>query len=260
VKILWAPIVDCFYSKTFGRRKSWLIPTQILIGSSLLFLSTKIDSWFGDGDTQKPQVVLITAVFFLVWFLTATQDIVVDGWAVAMLKRRNVGYAATANLIGQNFGSLLGFIVFLSLESKEFCNKYIFSEPRDEGLVKLSGFLQFWGCAFLAITIGVAIFKREDSVDAVVDKNHGIRKAYPAAWRILKLKPMLLLTSIFATEDLAFSACEMISTLKLMDYGITKDMIAIYNVPTFFVQLFIPMLIVKYTAGEQNVNTLNHRR
>ena len=33
MKILWAPIVDAIFIKKFGRRKSWLIPTQILIGN-----------------------------------------------------------------------------------------------------------------------------------------------------------------------------------------------------------------------------------
>ena len=32
MKILWAPIVDAIFIRKFGRRKSWLIPTQMLIG------------------------------------------------------------------------------------------------------------------------------------------------------------------------------------------------------------------------------------
>ena len=32
MKILWAPIVDAIFIKKFGRRKTWLIPTQMLIG------------------------------------------------------------------------------------------------------------------------------------------------------------------------------------------------------------------------------------
>ena len=31
-KILWAPLVDSVYLKMFGRRKSWLVPIQTLIG------------------------------------------------------------------------------------------------------------------------------------------------------------------------------------------------------------------------------------
>ena len=32
MKLLWAPIVDSIFIKRFGRRKSWLVPTQYLIG------------------------------------------------------------------------------------------------------------------------------------------------------------------------------------------------------------------------------------
>ena len=32
MKILWAPLVDSLYVARFGRRKSWLVPVQYLIG------------------------------------------------------------------------------------------------------------------------------------------------------------------------------------------------------------------------------------
>ena len=32
MKLLWAPLVDSLYSSKFGRRKSWLVPAQYLIG------------------------------------------------------------------------------------------------------------------------------------------------------------------------------------------------------------------------------------
>ena len=34
MKLLWAPLVDSLYLKRFGRRKSWLVPTQTLIGKA----------------------------------------------------------------------------------------------------------------------------------------------------------------------------------------------------------------------------------
>ena len=33
MKLLWAPLVDSVYSTKFGRRKSWLVPVQYLIGN-----------------------------------------------------------------------------------------------------------------------------------------------------------------------------------------------------------------------------------
>lgn len=39
VKLLWAPIVDALYSRKMGRRKSWLVPIQYLIGLFIIVLS-----------------------------------------------------------------------------------------------------------------------------------------------------------------------------------------------------------------------------
>jgi len=39
MKLLWAPIVDTTSFSRFGRRKSWLVPVQYLMGIFLLILS-----------------------------------------------------------------------------------------------------------------------------------------------------------------------------------------------------------------------------
>ncbi|XP_015756178.1 PREDICTED: acetyl-coenzyme A transporter 1-like [Acropora digitifera] len=39
IKLLWAPIVDTAYFSSFGRRKTWLVPVQYLIGIFMLVLS-----------------------------------------------------------------------------------------------------------------------------------------------------------------------------------------------------------------------------
>lgn len=39
LKLLWAPIVDSLYIRALGRRKTWLVPTQYLIGVFMLLLS-----------------------------------------------------------------------------------------------------------------------------------------------------------------------------------------------------------------------------
>ena len=39
LKLLWAPLVDSLYIKAFGRRKSWLVPVQYLIGFYMIFFA-----------------------------------------------------------------------------------------------------------------------------------------------------------------------------------------------------------------------------
>ena len=84
VKLLWAPFVDSFYFRRFGRRKTWLIPTQYMIGIFMLLLSYQIESLMRQGNID---MLHLTVIFFLLNFLAATQDIAVDGWALTMLSR-----------------------------------------------------------------------------------------------------------------------------------------------------------------------------
>ena len=138
LKLLWAPVVDACYVARFGRRKSWLVPVQYLIGLFLLVLSTRADALIG-SEADKPNVAQLTTVFFSLNFLAATQDIAVDGWALTILQKRNVGHASTCNSVGQSAGYFLGFVVFIALESTEFCNKYLRTVPESQGLVTFSG-------------------------------------------------------------------------------------------------------------------------
>lgn len=112
LKLLWAPLVDSCYFKRLGRRKTWIIPVQILTGLVMLLAAPYVDIWMGNengsgGDVVAPQVTVLTIFFLFLYFLMATQDIIVDGWALTMLSRENVGYASVCNSIGQSFGFFL---------------------------------------------------------------------------------------------------------------------------------------------------------
>lgn len=87
LKLLWAPVLDCLYWRKLGRRKTWLVPTQYLIGLLMLALSWNVNDLLGNkgGD---PKMELLALSFFCLNFLAATQDIAVDGWALTMLKRQ----------------------------------------------------------------------------------------------------------------------------------------------------------------------------
>lgn len=139
LKLLWAPLVDSLYVRQFGRRKSWLVPTQYVLGLFMLGLSFTVDSLLETDGPNGPDVITLTFVFFMLSFLAATQDIAVDGWALTMLSRENVGYASTCNSVGQTAGYFLGNVLFLALESADFCNKYLRFEPQEQGIVTLSG-------------------------------------------------------------------------------------------------------------------------
>ena len=57
-----------------------------------------------DGAPGEPNVQLLTIFFTVLYLFMATQDIAVDGWALTMLSRENVGYGSVCNTIGQLLG------------------------------------------------------------------------------------------------------------------------------------------------------------
>lgn len=173
LKLLWAPLVDSVFWSRFGRRKSWLVPVQLFAGLIMVFGSSYVEDQLGLSDVMSGassgslDVKGVTAFFFVLYFLMATQDIAVDGWALTMLSKKNRGRGPVCNSIGQNLGYFLAFVGFLALNDPDSSEKLwrpllgLKSNPH-KGLVSLGGFIRFMGMVMIALTTFVAIFKKED--------------------------------------------------------------------------------------------------
>ncbi|XP_060734352.1 acetyl-coenzyme A transporter 1 [Tachysurus vachellii] len=254
LKLFWAPLVDSVYVQRFGRRKSWLVPTQYLLGLFMLGLSFTVDSLLQTSGAKGPDVIVLTAVFFMLSFLAATQDIAVDGWALTMLSKENVGYASTCNSVGQTAGYFLGNVLFLALESADFCNKYLRFEPQDQGIVTLSDFLFFWGIVFVVSTTLLAILKSENnrhqrSRRRPKEETQGIMETYKLLFSIIKLPAVFTFCCLLLTSKMGFSAADAVTGLKLVEAGVPKAELALLAVPMVPLQILLPIIISKYTAG-----------
>uniref|UniRef100_T1GUA9 Major facilitator superfamily associated domain-containing protein n=1 Tax=Megaselia scalaris TaxID=36166 RepID=T1GUA9_MEGSC len=221
----------------------------------MCLISVNVSDWLG-GDGREPSVPFLTAVFFGLNFLAATQDIAVDGWALTMLKRCNVGYASTCNSVGQTAGYFLGYVVFIALESKDFCNSYLRSVPKEEGLVTLPDFLWMWGIIFLVTTTLVALFKKETEEKASEDNSRftdhpdlDIHESYKVLFNIIKMKPILILSAILLTVKVTFAASDAVTSLKLIDAGVPKEKLALLVIPLVPLQIILPLVVSRYTNG-----------
>lgn len=283
LKLLWAPIVDSVFWRKLGRRKSWLIPVQLALGLFMLVLATSIESLLTDDPVtgNKPNIQLLTFIFLMLNFLAATQDIAVDGWALTMLKRRNVGYASTCNTAGQTAGFFIGNVIFLALESADFCNKYIRApdEQLDVGIITFQSFLHNCGWVFIVVTIIIAILKREtdqrgeirteqsdhdpevstrltrrkssedNSDEQTIEKDLSVRETYTLLLKIIKLPSFRLFAAILLTCKLGFSAPDAVSGLKLVEAGVHKENLALLAVPMVPLQVILPWVISRITCG-----------
>lgn len=172
LKILWSPIVDSCYNKRIGRRRSWIIPIQLICGIILILLGWAIthnyvfkgvDNAFHGlpTDVSNTNIMSLVWYFGLLVFLCATQDICVDGWALTILSKQSLSYASTAQTVGLNIGYFLSFTVFISLNSSDFINKYLRTVPRPYGLISLGGYMKFAGYVYIILTIYVVLCTTE---------------------------------------------------------------------------------------------------
>lgn len=244
IKLLWAPIVDGAFFKRFGRRKTWLVPTQYAIGFVMYILSWNMDKIL---DTKEPDVWVLTVSFFVLNFCAATQDIAVDGWALTMLSKKNVGLASTCNSVGQTAGYFLGYVVYMALESKDFCNRFLRSIPQETGVITLSGFMFFWSIIFIITTTLVMLIKKE-SDDREAEDHSGVVDTYKLLWKILWLPAVFQYVIVLLTCKIGF-AYENAVGLKLIAAGVHKESLALLAIPMTPLQILLPLVIAKYTSG-----------
>lgn len=224
LKLLWSPIVDAVWSQRFGRRKSWITPIQFISGFSLIYLGKRIDHMMeAAGKNGDAGVWTFTGWWFLLVFLCATQDIAVDGWAISLLSIQNISYASTAQTVGLTAGSFLSHTVFLALQAPEFPNTWFRKIPQDYGLITLGGYMTFWGYAYIIVTIGLAILKKEDKTK----ERDSIREVYESMWAVLKLKNIITICIVLLIAKLGFVTNDAVTNLKLLDKGFGQANLAL---------------------------------
>ncbi|KAE9541831.1 hypothetical protein AGLY_003822 [Aphis glycines] len=262
LKILWAPLVDSLFIRKLGRRKSWLIPVQYFLGIFFFITGYYINEWLDNGS--KLNINALTLLFFVLNFLAATQDIIVDGWALTMLKKQNISYASMCNGAGQTFGIFLGYNLSVLLISESFWNKWWRTSPLPDGVITLQGYFYFWGIIYIVITTLVAIFKYEKDYLTEFDTiNLGILKTYLLLFSIMKLPSIRMFTIILFTIKMSFCSVDAAFRLKLINCGITKDEIASIDLLIIPLNICLPFLIAKFTSKEKPLknyfNTIPYR-
>ncbi|KAG6552163.1 hypothetical protein Mapa_006265 [Marchantia paleacea] len=155
LKLLWSPIVDTVFSARLGWRKSWVLPMQMASGLLMILSAETADHWLETANIRS-----ITFLFFIFVLLAATQDIAVDGWALTLLSRKNIGHASTCQTIGINSGYFMSFTIFLALNDAGFCNNYLRKSPNPKGLLSLSNYFYFWGWFYVVTTV-LLLYKSE---------------------------------------------------------------------------------------------------
>jgi PAT family beta-lactamase induction signal transducer AmpG len=97
-KFLWAPLMDRFDLPGLGRRRGWLVLSQLALAAAL---------WAMASASPKTELALFGLLAVAVAFLSATQDAVYDAYRSDLLPPRERGLGASLNTMGYRIAMIV---------------------------------------------------------------------------------------------------------------------------------------------------------
>jgi PAT family beta-lactamase induction signal transducer AmpG len=98
LKFLWSPLVDRFVPPFLGRRRGWMVLTQVALIVAIAAMALQ-------KPAQALQLLAINAI--VIAFLSATQDIAIDAYRTDVLEEREVGAGVAIWVMGYRLALLL---------------------------------------------------------------------------------------------------------------------------------------------------------
>ena len=106
VKVAWSPLLDRFAPPWLGRRRGWIVISQVLLACGIALL--------GFSSPQK-MPGLLAFLALTVAFLSASQDIVVDAYRADVLSTRELGAGAATAVTGYRLAMIVSGAMALIL-------------------------------------------------------------------------------------------------------------------------------------------------
>jgi len=97
-KFLWAPLMDRFELPWLGRRRGWLVLTQLALAGVLMAMAAT-------SPTDATRVFALLAV--LVAFVSASQDVVIDAYRTDLLPAAERGLGSSLNVLGYRLAMIV---------------------------------------------------------------------------------------------------------------------------------------------------------
>lgn len=199
IKFLWAPLIDALdvplLSRRLGRRRGWLLLSQILLIAAILFLGAC-------DPSRSPLVVAIAAL--LVATASATQDVIIDAFRIESLSESEQAAGMASYVAAYRVGMLASTAGVLFLVTGFQALDVTYHAAWTAGYVVMA----------MLVVVGVAttLFATEPEKSQAADLAHArenlLQRVGDAAVGAF---------SEFLTRDLAFVALAFVVLFKFTD-------------------------------------------
>lgn len=133
LKFLWAPFVDRYVPPLLGRRRGWMLVTQLLLAAAIMAMGA-----LSPSSALQPLALLAV----LVAFLSATQDIAFDAYCTDVLRKEERGAGAAIKVMGYRLAMIVsgGLALILADQWIGWGNTYVLMG----GLMLLCALATLW--------------------------------------------------------------------------------------------------------------------
>jgi PAT family beta-lactamase induction signal transducer AmpG len=117
LKFFWSPLMDRFVPPWLGRRRGWIIITQVglMVGISVMAFSS-----------PREAPLFLAAIAMIVAFTSASQDIVIDAYRTDVLHEKERGAGAAVFVMGYRVAALIsGALAFILSDHIGWQNTYL---------------------------------------------------------------------------------------------------------------------------------------
>ncbi len=217
LKFLWSPLMDRYVPLKMGRRRSWMIITQLML----------IFSVIGLGFAQpKINLSLIALLAVLVSFFSASQDIVLDAWRREKLTDSQLGFGTSVFVSSYlfSFRMIAGSLALILADHFPWSDVYLTM------------------AAMLSVGLLATFFCQEPNVDVVPPKT--LRDAVIEPFKDFFTKPGAITILIFILAyKLGDNMALQMTTPFYLEVGFSKTDIGEINKLTGWVALVIGQIL-----------------
>jgi MFS transporter, PAT family, beta-lactamase induction signal transducer AmpG len=117
LKFLWSPLMDRFVPPLLGRRRGWMLCTQLVLVAAIGLMAE---------SSPAASLSLFAFLAFLVAFASASQDIVIDAYRTDLLEQVERGAGAAVYVVGYRIAMLVsGGLAFILSDRIGFRDTYL---------------------------------------------------------------------------------------------------------------------------------------
>ncbi|XZG70456.1 AmpG family muropeptide MFS transporter [Chitinibacteraceae bacterium HSL-7] len=202
-KFLWAPLIDRFVPPFLGRRRGWMVITQLALAAAIATM--------GGLDPQQ-HLATFAVLAVLVAFFSATQDVVIDAYRTELVRHEERGASAAVGVFGYRMAMLTSGALALILADGYFTWQQT-----------------YWLMAILMLQMVVFSFLAPEP-DVTPRHPLSLREAViEPLMEFFTRKGALALLALVIAYKLGDAFAGSLSTKFLLDMGYTKSLIGQAN-------------------------------